>query len=164
LDVAINALGLLRDRLPRAELTVVGDGEQRESLERLAQFLRIADRVHFRGSSGNVVSLMQQADFLISASRYEGLPNVVLEALGVGTPVVATDCPGGTRDLVIEGLTGWLCTPDSGPSMADAIARAVVERPQLKAEAIRKFVADNYAANRIVASYARVLLAAAGRI
>ena len=69
--------------------------------------VRIRDKVHFLGERGDVPRLMPHFDVLWSTSGYEGLSNVILEAMAAGVPVVATDIPG-TRELVVSGETGYL--------------------------------------------------------
>lgn len=88
-------------------LLVVGDGPQRERLERYRRDVDIADRVHLLGHRDDVPRLMAHFDLLWLASGYEGMPNSVLEAMACGVPVVATDVPG-TREVVVGGETGYL--------------------------------------------------------
>ena len=76
-------------------LTLLGEGPLRPELERLAQQSGVADRVHFVGFQKNPYPFFAQADAFVLSSRYEGFPNVVLEALACGTPVIATPAPGG---------------------------------------------------------------------
>jgi glycosyltransferase involved in cell wall biosynthesis len=76
------------------DLLLVGDGPQRKELERLAKSLGISDRVHFAGWRADVPAILAAADMLVLPSRYEGMPNVVLEALAAGKPVVATRAEG----------------------------------------------------------------------
>lgn len=88
-------------------LVVIGDGPERERLLRYRQRVHIEDHVHFVGHRDDVPRWLPNFDLLWLASGYEGLPNVVLEAMAAGIPVVATDIPG-NRDLVIPGKTGYL--------------------------------------------------------
>jgi glycosyltransferase involved in cell wall biosynthesis len=108
--------------LPGAFLLVVGDGGQRHHLERLARRLGIAASVRFLGFRTDLGRLLGAADVLVSASRREGLPRVVMEAMAAGLPVVATDVRG-NRDLVIHGETGMSVPPGKHASMAGALAR-----------------------------------------
>jgi glycosyltransferase involved in cell wall biosynthesis len=88
-------------------LLIIGDGPDRQRLARYRRHVRIEDKVHFLGHRDDVPRMMPHFDALWLASGYEGLPNVIMEAMAAAVPVVATDIPG-NRDLVIHGETGFL--------------------------------------------------------
>ena len=101
-DLLIGALALLHDTQVR--LTILGAGPLRASLERLAHTKGVAGRVRFAGFQANPYTWFARADAFVLSSRYEGLPNVVLEALGLSH---AGHChPGAGRDT---GNPGWHC-------------------------------------------------------
>src|SRR5690606_36206751 len=120
-DIALGALALLP---PDFRLAIVGEGEERGRLEAQARALGLAERVHFSGAVSQLELPLwySMADVLVLCSSREGLPNVVLEALACGTPVVATDV-GGVAEVVATNRTGRLITKRS----ADALAAAVLE-------------------------------------
>lgn len=89
-------------------------------LERMAADLGIADRVQFLGVRDDVPRLMAAADAVVLASRFEGLPNVVMEAMAAAKPVVATRV-GGTAELVADGVTGRLVGPGDPEGLAAAM-------------------------------------------
>ena len=93
-------------------LVIVGDGPERERLERMAWGLGLNDRVYFAGSRSKpeTLSLMAACDLFVLNSIYEGLPHVVLEAMSLGLPVVATSV-GGTPEVVQHGKNGILISP-----------------------------------------------------
>ena len=101
---ATDLLQVIRDD---AHLLVIGDGPQRESLGRYARQCHVARRVHFLGVRHDVPRILPHVDVLWLASSYEGLPNVVMEAMAAGVPVVCSDIPG-NRELVEHGTTGFL--------------------------------------------------------
>lgn len=101
---AADLLKVIRDDV---HLLIVGDGPMRDRLERYRRQVRIEDKVHFLGHRDDVPDLLPHFDVFWLASGYEGLPNVVMEAMSAGVPVVATDIPG-TRDLVQHDATGFL--------------------------------------------------------
>lgn len=113
------------DTEPR--LVLVGDGDNREDLEALADRLDITDRISFVGYQDNPYPYMEGADLFVLSSHYEGLPNVVIEALTVGTPVVATDCPSGPREILLDGEGGHLVPVGDVNEMTAAIDRAFVD-------------------------------------
>jgi glycosyltransferase involved in cell wall biosynthesis len=81
----------LMPQLPAVRLTIFGEGPERTTLEKLIENLNLKDRISLPGFSDNLASAIAGADVLVLPSRWEGLPNVVLEALALGTPVVASD-------------------------------------------------------------------------
>lgn len=101
---AADLLKVVRDDV---HLVIIGDGPQRARLEQFRRQVRIEDKVHLLGHRSDVPRWMPNFDLLWLASEYEGLPNVVLEAMAAGVPVVATDIPG-NRDLVVPDETGYL--------------------------------------------------------
>ena len=101
---AADLLKVIRDDV---YLMIAGDGPHRQRLEQFQRQVRIEDKVRFLGHRSDVPRLMPHFDVLWLASEYEGLPNVVMEAMAAGVPVVATDISG-NRDLVVPGETGYL--------------------------------------------------------
>jgi glycosyltransferase involved in cell wall biosynthesis len=87
-------------RYPGATLTLLGDGPHREALERQAAALGIAERVSMPGFDQDVSRQLRACNLFVLASRYEGLPNVLLEAVGAECPVVVVEHPGGTREIM----------------------------------------------------------------
>ena len=152
-EVALAAVAELVRRRP-VELHVAGQGPERTSLEAASAGLPVTFRGHL-GSPPEVASFLRELDVLVVPSRYEGLPNVVLEALACGTPVVAADAPGvaeataGQARLVDVGdaselaraveevLTGaWQPTP--GPSPAQSFSGVAAAHAEVFASAVRR--------------------------
>jgi glycosyltransferase involved in cell wall biosynthesis len=129
-------------------LVIVGDGEDRATLEAIVRQLGITERVLFAGALGNPYRVLAGASLLVLSSRWEGYPNALLEALALGVPVVATDCRHGPRELLEGGRHGRL-VPVGNPR---ALARAMVDecgRPANPAEEViavhdAGFVASRY--------------------
>jgi glycosyltransferase involved in cell wall biosynthesis len=109
-DLALQALALVRERVPEAHLLVVGDGPLRNESERLAAELGLGEAVAFLGVRDDVPELLAEAECALLASDYEGCPLAVIEALAAGVPVVATDA-GGVRELL--GDTGAVTEPEA---------------------------------------------------
>jgi glycosyltransferase involved in cell wall biosynthesis len=114
----------LRRGLP-AIARVVGDGPERSHLEKLAREMRLEDAVTFEGwlSRAEIASAYPQAFLLVNLSRYEGMPNVVLEALASGLPVIGSNIPG-NAELIEDQATGFLFKPDEDPVK---IAKQIVD-------------------------------------
>lgn len=99
MDLVIRAFAVAKHELKYATLTIVGDGSSRPALERLAASEVADGSVMVVGYQPDPTIWMRNSDLLVMASEYEGLPNVALEALAVGLPVVAVACPGGIREI-----------------------------------------------------------------
>jgi len=129
LDLALHAVA----EVPGAVLVVLGDGAERERLERAAAELGLDGRVRFLGSGSrdDVLRLFAAADAAILTSAWENLPHTVLEALAVGTPVIATRV-GGVPEVVRDGENGLLVPPASPEALTEAVRRFVAE-PELRA-------------------------------
>lgn len=109
LDLLICEFARFRKANLTCRLWILGAGALLDDLQRLSRNLGVSDYVHFMGFQANPYVWMKHADLFVLCSAYEGLPNVLLEALACGCPVVATDCPGGTREIMeLTGNTGRL--------------------------------------------------------
>ena len=120
LPVALAALG----EVPEAHLVLVGDGPERESLERRVLDLGLADRVRFLGSvpREEVLGYLAGARAAVLSSAWENLPHAAVEALSVGTPVIST-AVGGVPEVVRDGENGLLVPAGDVPALAAALRR-----------------------------------------
>jgi len=91
-----------------ADLVLIGDGEERPRIERLAKELGIADRVLSIGFVDNPYPWLLASDIVVLSSHFEGFGLVLIEAMALGRPVVATDCPSGPAEVIRDGLDGFL--------------------------------------------------------
>jgi GalNAc-alpha-(1->4)-GalNAc-alpha-(1->3)-diNAcBac-PP-undecaprenol alpha-1,4-N-acetyl-D-galactosaminyltransferase len=119
-DVLIRAVALAAQ--PGLRLTIAGEGPDLEQLQRLAQTLGVGPQVRFVGNVRNLPSLMLTAQAFVLASRYEGFPNVLLEALACGIPTIATSTDG-ARAILGNGKYGCLVPCDDSAALSRAIAR-----------------------------------------
>ena len=135
-------------------LLVIGAGDLDSDLKAQAATLGIADRVHFLGSRRDVAEILPHLDLLVSASLWEGLPGVILEAMAAGVPIIATDVSG-SREVVIQGQTGILAPPGRADALAAAIAQALDQPAMMRAMAQRasRYV-EQFTIERMVAGYA----------
>ncbi len=124
-DVLLRAWALLPPE-GRPVLAVVGDGPERAALEEQARRLGLGDRVRFTGWVPGAGNLLGELDLLFLPSRWEGLPNTVLEAMAAGVPVVAA-VVGGVPELVEDGVTGLLVPPDDPQGLRVALARVLAD-------------------------------------
>lgn len=116
----INAFVKVREKFP-AHLLILGEGETRKSLEQLIHSLSLQDNVSMPGFMENPFVYMKLASVFVLSSRYEGMPNTLLQALAIGTPSVATDCPSGPREILEGGRWGRLVPVGDVNAMALAI-------------------------------------------
>ena len=149
-DLLIEAIALCAD--PRLHLTVVGEGPLLGDLQRLTVERGLTERVHFVGFQKNPYAFFARADAFVLSSRFEGFPNVVLEALACGTPVIATPSPGGVREILdkVDGCV--LADSLSVEALAKALAgfKAGCRLPP--------DVVDSYSITSIVSRYEQELL------
>jgi glycosyltransferase involved in cell wall biosynthesis len=132
LDVLLRAMPALAARVPAVQLLVVGDGPLRARLQALAREVGAGDRVVFAGAIPDAARVLPLADLYVTASRGEGLPLALLEAMAVGLPVVATAVPGHT-DVVEDGVTGALVPADDPERLAAAAAALLPDRARREA-------------------------------
>lgn len=102
-------------------LRLVGDGEQREELEKQIDSLGLKDSVVLGKAEGNMTAVYESASLVALSSRYEGLPMVLLEAQAFGLPSVAFDCPCGPREVIRDGESGFLVPEGDVPALARAL-------------------------------------------
>ena len=123
----LRAARLLVDACPASRLIVVGDGPLRAECERLIDDLDLRRHVTLLGSRADVAQILPAFDVFALSSRWEGLPRVVLEAMAVGVPVVAS-AVGGVAEAVEHRVTGLLVEPGAPAALAEALALLLQDR------------------------------------
>jgi glycosyltransferase involved in cell wall biosynthesis len=119
--------------VPRSKLLVVGRGPLGAELESLVRRSGLRASVSFLGFRSDVPSLLAAADALVTASRYEGMPNVVMEALASERPVVGTNV-GGMSELIRDGVNGYLVPPSDPQALASAMTQLALSSTQERLE------------------------------
>jgi glycosyltransferase involved in cell wall biosynthesis len=156
-DRLIRAVPEILRRLPDHHVLLVGDGPQRSPLQQLATRLGVATRVHFAGWQPDTLSILKSCRILVLPSRWEGMPNVLLEAMACGLPVVSTRTDGVAQALgpLLESQTVSEGTPQALAEKAVTICGDRTLREHLGAEnqrrAVREFSLDN-----MIAQYERL--------
>jgi glycosyltransferase involved in cell wall biosynthesis len=157
-DILLDALAKVKDH--DWELSIVGDGPRRPDWENQADKLGIKDRVHFRGwlDKADLLKQYQKANIFVLPSRHEGMPNVVLEAMGCGLPVIATRIAG-SEDLVLDGTTGYLINPDNPQELSEALLKLIDHREDIKrmGEAARARVVESFSWDSVADRYLTLL-------
>jgi len=132
-------------------LVLLGEGEERVQLEALATKLGLEERVHFIGFDPNPYRWMAAADLFILSSRYEGFPNVLLEAVSCGLPVTAVTGDTSAQEIVVDGINGTLSHEPTVESLRSAVIRAMDIK--WNNDRIREMAAENFSVSSIVKDY-----------
>lgn len=146
----LKAFAKIKQQLPDCRLDLIGDGELRQAVESQAEDLNLAESIRFLGTQSDVYPFLQAADIFLLPSKYEGMPMTIIEAMGMGLPIVAT-AVGGVPDMLKQEESGLLtaCDPDA---VAEAVIR-LARDPQLREhlgrnakQESRRFSAEHMAA------------------
>jgi glycosyltransferase involved in cell wall biosynthesis len=135
IDVGVRAMAQLREREPRAHLVVLGEGDERSRLERLAGELGVP--AHLPGRVPDVAAWLRRASVLVHPVRWEGFGLAVLEAMLAGLPVVASRVSS-LPELVADGETGLLVAADDPEALAAGLTQALAEAEALGAAGLRR--------------------------
>lgn len=150
----LRAFALVRQQSD-ARLMILGEGEQRGALEWLVAELGLEECVAMPGFVENPYAYMRRASLLVLSSQCEGLPTVLIEAMACGTPVVATDCPSGPREILEDGRWGRLVPVGDVDALAQAIL-AVLQTPRGHLPDVRERARD-FAQERAIDAYLAAL-------
>ena len=121
----LTAFKLLHKNIPDAHLYILGAGPLQTQMEKYLVENKISDFVHFKGFQKNPFKFLSKADVLVLSSIYEGLGNVIIEALALGVNVVSTDCPSGPAEILDYGRFGWLSPVNDPEALAKLIEEAL---------------------------------------
>ena len=154
-DILIKAFQHLSNE--KLDLVILGDGPLRHDLQCLANSLGVGRRVHMPGFVQSTEQFLHNASLFVLSSRWEGFSNVLLEALAAGTPIVATDCPGSSRELLQEGRLGRLVTGREPKELADAMQKEL--NSESSTRTARKARAAEFSPERIAKMYLRIMTA-----
>ena len=156
-DMLIDALWHIRNEVD-AKLIIFGEGELKEALLSQIKNLNLEKRVSLAGYTSNPIAEIKQADLFVLSSRFEGSPNVLVEALSVGTPVVAFDCPSGPFEILDGGVIAPLISNGNVSELAKAIKTSIYTsktdtEKNKRIRAVSRFTSKNSAKH-----YLRILI------
>jgi glycosyltransferase involved in cell wall biosynthesis len=155
--ILFRAFSLVRQVRP-AKLLILGEGEERANLERLAIELGIQNDVSMPGFVDNPFAFMAKASVFVLSSAWEGFGNVLVEALACGCPVVATDCRSGPREILDNGRYGRLVPVGDHEALAKAILETL-DNPDFPANRQTRLQrAMEFSVDAAVDKYLKVLL------
>jgi glycosyltransferase involved in cell wall biosynthesis len=125
IDVLLDAMPQVRAAVPSAQLTILGEGRLEQDLLAQRDRLSLKEAVRLMGFQRNPYPYFKHADLLVLPSRFDAMPGVVIEALAVGTPVVASDCPGAVREILHDCPIARLVRPSDPQALAETIVSAL---------------------------------------
>ncbi len=154
----IRAFAKVRQTYRDWRLVIVGDGSLRQNLEVLCGELNLRDSVDFAGVSSNVEAWMESAGIFVLSSRSEGFPNVLIEAMAMGAPVISADCLHGPSEIITDNKDGRLVPVGDFEQLASAISDLIDSpalREQLSSRA--RMVRIRYDQDKIMALWENIL-------
>lgn len=128
-DRLISAWRLVADRYPDWQLEIIGGGELQLELQAQIEQMKLSDKVFLKPSTNSIEDSYAGAAIYAMSSRYEGLPMVLLEAQAFGLPIVAFACKCGPRDVILEGINGYLVEEGNVHDLADKLM-ALIASPE----------------------------------
>ena len=153
-DRLLRIFSMVREKQDNVYLIIVGSGELCSELESLASALKISECVDFVGYQDNPYAWISKADIFTLTSDCEGFPNVILEAMTCGTPVISADCPSGPNEIIEDRKDGILIHPSDEIKFRDAILELLGDSGLRKAlaENARKKI-ERFSVQKITAQY-----------
>ena len=159
-ELLVRAFAKLVERIPEARLFLVGDGPEKSHLQYLAERMGIAGRIIFTGfvPHSKVRDFLREASVFVLPSRFEGLPNALLQAMAAGLPCIATSV-GGVPDVIENGINGILIPPGREDLLAEALEKVLIDQDLARrlGENAHRSV-SRLRLDRIVGSYHRLII------
>lgn len=153
-DILLRAFARVVPDFPGWRLTIFGDGDERGHLLRLTEDLGIAPKVSLAGIANEIPKVLAEADVFVMSSRFEGFPNVLLEAMSLGLPVISSDCPSGPREIIHHDADGLLVPVEDVDALAQAL-RDLMGNPDRRARLAARApdVLNRFSLERILDSW-----------
>jgi len=158
-DLLIDAFSRVARRYPAWELWVWGEGKERRNLEAQMTSLGLEGRVFLPGLSDTPWEEMERSEIVVVPSRYEGMPNAMLEAMALGRAVVASDCASGPREVSNDGRCAVLVPPDDVAALAPALDRLMGdEKERQRIGRLALSVRERYSMDRVLALWEELFM------
>lgn len=152
-DLIIQSIPLLNDK--NIKLYILGDGEEKENLLNLIEKLNLKERVFLLGRKSNPYIYMKNADLFVLSSRYEGFPNVLIEAGVCGLYSICNNCPGGVNEIILENINGNIINFDNKELVTEIIENSfTLNKDKNK---IQESIKKRYSLDRIIKIYENLL-------
>jgi len=153
-DILIRAFSKLHEDHPQWRLLILGEGNSRAELQNLARASGVFEKVKLRGFTDQVEPILGSCSIFALPSRFEGFPNALIEAMGMGLPCVATDCRYGPAEIVTDGLDGLLIPVDDLAALEEALRLLIEDAPlRTKLAANALTVRAKYACRAVAAQW-----------
>jgi glycosyltransferase involved in cell wall biosynthesis len=153
-DLLINVISKIVKKNNKIHLTILGDGPEKENLRKQISSLSLSDNVTLEGYQKNPYIYFSNADLFVLSSRYEGLPNAMLESLACGTPVVAFNCPGGIDEIIVNESQGVLVPENDLQALSMAIEKQINSHKHTKGS----LLPDKFDIKTVVPAYEELVL------
>lgn len=156
----IDAFNIVCAKNKNLVLKIFGDGEEKVNLKNYIAELHLEEKVLLMGRTENVIEEMKNIDMFILSSDYEGSPNALIEAMGMGVPCISTDCPTGPADLISDLKNGLLVPCNDEIRLSEAILQLCSDynlRKKIGTNA-RETITDYYSKDAVVKSLSEQLL------
>ena len=157
-DILLNAFKKLHSFHPDLKLILVGDGPDKEQIEAIIKNMNLAESVIPAGWQENIFAFMARAKALVLCSRHEGWPNVLVEAMACGCPVIATDCQTGPREILGNSKYGLLVPVDDPEALAHSVEKLLTDKSRrTHFQAQSRLRAQEFDLEQIGPKYVRLL-------
>lgn len=153
-DMLINAFDKVSKRYPEWTLVILGEGKERANLEEQISKFGKSGSIFLPGNYQNPYSVMSNASLFVLSSRFEGFPNVILESMALGTPVISFNCPSGPSEIIQNGENGILVPAND----LNALEKAMIDlmsNPELRSKISEngKKVIDTFSTEKVMSQW-----------
>lgn len=153
-DVLIDAFTEFHSEYPHYKLMIFGEGELREDLQKQIMNNNMKDYIKLVGTNANAIFEIAKSEIFVLSSRYEGMPNALLEAMAVGTACIATDCVSGPRELIVNNENGILVPVDNKEILCSKMKELIANKNlKVKIEQNAKKILETNSQNTIFSKY-----------
>lgn len=145
MDIFIQAMKIVSEKIPKLKAVVIGDGELKDELQRMVSELELQKTIYFLGYQSHILEIIGQLQFIVLASRWEGLPLTPIETFSQGKTIIATDIPG-NNEVIKDGENGILIAEGDYEELADQIIN-------LANDSVKKIKLEDSASRTYITSY-----------
>lgn len=158
-DLLIDAFSRVVRKFPGWNLVILGEGSQRKALSEKIIKNGMKNIVHLPGNISNNSQVISDSSFFVLSSRFEGFPNVLLESMALGKPVISFDCPSGPGEIIKDGVNGLLINEISVDGLETGLSR-LIENDELRLALGSRAseVLETYSLERIVSQWDELLI------
>jgi glycosyltransferase involved in cell wall biosynthesis len=155
----LNIFSKVRKNIPNVELIILGDGPDKERLIKNSVELKIDKYVHFLGFVKNPYNFLKQSNCYCLTSNWEGLPQVIAEAMICKTPVIANDCKSGPNEMIVNGTTGFLIPMEDDTFFVEDIIKLLSNKDlhQKISDTAYEFANFEYSIEQCIINYKEIL-------